>query len=303
MRITGGFFLGNRMHYQKPALTYDQQYDLLTARGLAIADRHRAMSWLRRVSYYRLSAYLLPFKTGEAFNDGSTFDDVAGLYIFDRKLRLIMMDAIERFEVSLRTSLTYEISHRYGPFGYADATNFHPRFNHAALMKELAATESKSQETFLGHYRSKYTSEALLPLWMASELLSFGWLSRIYSASHPSIKRTIARRLDIHDSQLSSWLHSLTYIRNVCAHHMRLWNRELAVKPSLPHKCAAWPYEVPSTDRMYCMLVIAMHCMSRIAPRCGWRRRLLALFDEHPKVDLSAMRIPKDWRDRSPWKS
>lgn len=212
------------------------------------------------------------------------------------------MDAIERFEVSLRTNLTYEISHKYGPFGHADARNFAPWFKHADLMAELRDSEKKSRETFVGHYRGKYKSEQLLPLWMASELLSFGWLSRIYSASHPGIKRVIARRLDIQDSQLASWLHSLSYVRNVCAHHSRLWNRELAVKPSMPRPSTAWPYVVPHADRLYSILVIAMHCMSRLAPRCGWRQRLIDLFDAHPNVDTSAMQMPENWRELAPWK-
>src|SRR5262245_55661616 len=290
------------MYYQKPPLTYDQQFDLLKSRGLEIPDRIRAMHWLRRISYYRLSAYFLPFKTDDAFHPGTTFDHVASLYIFDRKLRLVFMDAIERFEVSLRTNLTYELSHRHGPFGYADAENFAPWFKHAALMSEIQKAESKSQETFVRHYRKKYHAESALPLWMATELLSFGWLSQIYKACHPEIKRSIARRLDIQDVQLASWLHSLSFIRNVCAHHSRLWNRELAVKPSIPRTSRGWPYRVQGTDRLYCVMVIAMHCMNRIAPNCGWRRRLLSVFDEHPEVDLDAMQIPADWRELPLWK-
>ena len=77
------------MHYDKPALTFEEQLELLRQRGLEVADPERAIRWLRHVSYYRLSAYCLPFKEGEAFRPGTDFDDVAGLYIFDRKLRLL----------------------------------------------------------------------------------------------------------------------------------------------------------------------------------------------------------------------
>ncbi len=289
------------MKYPKPALTFHEQFGLLASRGLAVPDPERAMRWLRHVSYFRLSAYFLPFKSGENFKPGTTFDRVAGLYIFDRKLRLILLDAIERIEVALRTALTYEIAHRHGPFGYADPANFGSRFGHRALMSEIYEAEVTSKETFVTHYRSKYREERYLPLWMASELLSFGWMSRLYGACHPQIKRKIAGKFNVHDGQFASWLHSLSYVRNVCAHHSRLWNRELAIRPSLPRTSAGWPYPVPSADRLYCILVIVRHLLLQTSPKCKWCERLFALLDCHPEVDLKAMHFPDSWRSLAPW--
>ena len=143
--------------------------------------------------------------------------------------------------------------------------------------------------------------EDCLPIWMASELLSFGWMSRIYGACHPLIKRKIAGRFNVQDWQLGSWLHTLSYIRNVCAHHSRLWNREIAIKPAIPRTSPAWPYLVPSADRLYCVLVIVRHCLLQISPRCGWRDHLFGLFDRHPEVDLGAMHFPANWRASPPW--
>jgi abortive infection bacteriophage resistance protein len=131
--------------------------------------------------------------------------------------------------------------------------------------------------------------------------MSFGSLSRLYKACHPDIKRGISRRIDINDVQFSSWLHSLSYIRNVCAHHSRLWNREIAVKPSLPRPSPAWPYRVPSTDRLYCILVILRHCLVRLSPQCKWRDRLISLFDSHPQIDMRSMHFPENWRASPPW--
>lgn len=136
------------MHYKKPALSFEQQYDLLENRGLTMVDRLRALRWLKHVSYYRLSAYLLPFKTGENFNPGTTFEQVTALYVFDRKLRLTILDGIERIEVALRTALTYELAHAYGPFGYTDARNFDPGFDHDVMMTEVYEAEVNSRETF-----------------------------------------------------------------------------------------------------------------------------------------------------------
>jgi abortive infection bacteriophage resistance protein len=289
------------MRYPKPALTFDKQIDLIVSRGLAVESRGRLLHWLSHISYYRLSAYFIPFKTkDDHFIAGASFDQIAGLYIFDRKLRLVLLDAIERIEVFLRTQLTYWISLGYGPFGHTDPKNFNPAFKHEGFMQELKDAEYESSESFVMHYRGKYSSEHL-PLWMASELLSFGCISRLYEACHPKIKREIASGLGVQDPLLISWFRTLSYIRNVCAHHSRLWNRKLGLKPTLPNPSVNWLYQIPGNDRLYCVLVLVRHCLLRVSPQCHWRERLFALFDTHPDVELAAMGIPKDWRNLAPW--
>lgn len=291
------------MHYPKRALAFEDQLALLEQRGLRIDDRARALQWLRRVSYYRLSAYFLPFKKEERFRPNVEFNDIAGLYIFDRKLRLLALDAIDRVEVALRTAITYEIAHAYGPFGHVDPANFSAGFDHARFMAELAMEESRAKETFAAHFRGKYTAEAHLPVWMATELMSFGTVSLLYkTALAPRIKKSIAADFGVPDLFLASWLHTLSYVRNVCAHHKRLWNRELAIKPKIPTRSRTWGYAVPSNARLYSVLVVLRHMLQVVSPRCHWRTRLFALFDEHPSVPLNAMHIPADWRAHPIWR-
>lgn len=123
--------------YNKPALTIEQQIDLLEQRGLTIADKERAARHLRNVSYYRISAYMLPYRILDAdgnhldqFVPGSTWDDIYNLYKFDRKLRLLVFDAIERIEIALRTQVIYQLSHKYGSHWQDDTSIFKvPQFN------------------------------------------------------------------------------------------------------------------------------------------------------------------------------
>lgn len=107
--------------YSKPALTIDEQIGLLEKRGLSIHDHDRAARHLSNISYYRLSAYMLPYRLVDAcgkymdqFVAGTTWDCVYDLYKFDRKLRLLVFDAIERIEIALRTQVSYQSSHKYG---------------------------------------------------------------------------------------------------------------------------------------------------------------------------------------------
>lgn len=303
MRITGGFLLPEKMHYTKPALTFEQQLDLLQQRGLTVADPVRALHWLQRISYYRLSAYCLPFKDGNAFHPGTSFDDIAGLYIFDRKLRLLVLDAIERIEVAIKTAITYEIAHAYGPFGHTDPGNFAPEFDHPRFMGELEVEERRAQETFASHFRGKYTAEPHLPIWMTTELLSFGTVSKLYKTGlAPVLKQRIATAYGVDAQFLASWIHSLSYVRNVCAHHKRLWNRQFGIKPRFPSRSLRWPHMVPDNARIYGTLVVLRHMLTIASPRCHWRDRLFDVFDAHPTVALEPMKIPVDWRSRALWR-
>ena len=115
------------MEYQKPPLTYNAQLDLLITRGLRVVDRVTALGYLRNISYYRLSAYYLPFKQNEEFKPNTCVEDIINLYTFDRKLRLLVMDAIESIEIALRSQIIYHLSHTYGAFGYLNSNNFSHR--------------------------------------------------------------------------------------------------------------------------------------------------------------------------------
>jgi abortive infection bacteriophage resistance protein len=290
------------MQYAKIALTFEEQLTLLQERGLQVLDRERAMRWLSKVSYYRLSAYFLPFKDGERFRPDVEFNDIAGLYIFDRKLRLLVLDAIERIEVAVRTVITYEIGHTYGPFGHTSADNFSATFDHARFMTELEEEEGRSKETFVAHFRRKYDEEEYLPVWMATELASLGTMSQLYQALTPDIKRRIADPYNTNAEFLASWLHALNYIRNVCAHHKRLWNRRLAIRPRIPSRSLNWRHNVSDNEKLYAVLVVVCHMLDVVSPRCNWKARLFELFDAHPGVPLEPMGIPGDWRGRNTWR-
>ncbi|HEX7388173.1 MAG TPA: Abi family protein [Castellaniella sp.] len=255
-------------------------------------DPERALRWLTSVNYYRLSAYFLPFKEGENFRPGSDFNDIAGLYIFDRKLRLLMLDAIERIEVAIRTAVTYEIAHTYGPFGHTEPANFSSDFKHERFMDDLNTEERRARETFTKHFREKYGEDPCLPVWMATELLSFGTVSKLYQSLQPKLRQRIARPYGVDAKFLISWLHVLTYIRNVCAHHKRLWNRHLAIRPKIPSKKVITPLTIPDTGRLYAVVVVVRYLMTVISPHSLWQDRLTGLLAEHPDVSLAAMGFP-----------
>lgn len=293
------------MKYAKPALTFDEQADLLLARGM-IADRPELLSRLRSVSYYRLSGYWYPFRLeSDRFRADTTLATVWSRYTFDRRFRLLVMDAVERVEICLRAELVYRLAHEQGAFGYVNPANL-PNISvdkHEKFIVQLCDDYAHSREKFVKHFTTTYGADHKYPpYWMITELMTFGALLTLFRGSPSSIKKSIAARFGVADKVLESWLGSLNVVRNICAHHGRLWNKELGFKPMIPRRDKPWhqPVEVPD-DRVFGILTILKYLLDDIAPQSGWFGRLESLYAEYPSVPKRSMGHPDDWRDCPIW--
>ncbi|MBI4742891.1 MAG: Abi family protein [Betaproteobacteria bacterium] len=291
--------------FTKPATTYTEQVALLQQRGMGIADESKAAFYLQHLNYYRLAAYWLPFEADHAshtFIPGTRFDDVLNLYIFDRELRLLVLDAIERLEVSVRSQWAYQMAHRHGSHAHLQPLLARDWANWVGDSNQLVAEVKRSKENFIEHLTQTY-SDALPPVWAVCEIMSLGLLSRQYKNLKEIATRTaIAGQYGIDQQVFESWLHHLTFIRNICAHHNRLWNREFTITPQHPRsKPRVLRGEfVASSRKLYNTLVIITHFMETIAPAHRWRQRLKKLIAEHG-IPVQAMDFPEDWTDRPIW--
>ena len=238
--------------FEKPPLSIEEQLDLLISRGLIIKDRNIASQYLQFISYYRFSGYASQFEI--LFADGekryqqeTSFDQILDCYVFDRKLRLLVIDAIERIEVAVRTVITNEMALKYGPHWYLNSQLFLKKFNHAELIKTIqketlykardGSIEHKKREHFIQNYFNKYSQPDLPAVWMVAEVLSLGTWSLIFAnLVDRENQKIICQHFDINYIVMTSWLHSLTYLRNLCAHHSRLWNRSFTLKPVVANK-------------------------------------------------------------------
>lgn len=292
--------------YRKPALTFDQQLDRLIERGLIVRDREHSLDVLSRISYYRLTAYAYVFRQagGDPFVAGTTFEQVIELYEFDRHLRLLITDALERVEVAVRTDITYQLGCEYGAFGHCVAAWFRHDFKHRKWLEHAESEANRSSDTFIDHYKKQYAGFPSLPIWMATEVLSLGSLSHLYEGMLHHDQKVIADRYTVEPKVMVSWLRSLTYVRNVCAHHARLWNRHLSVAPSLPSRDANWsPPLTPTNQRIFAVLLILRRMMDRHHDGVHWKQRVENLL-EPVALDgrqQAAMGMPTDWRTHPLW--
>jgi abortive infection bacteriophage resistance protein len=295
--------------YTKPPLSIDKQIDLLISRGLDIADRPRAARYLSHISYFRLRGYWIPLElpsspAGHRFRTGTSFNDVLDLYVFDRKFRLLMLEAIERVEISFRAHFANELGTRYGSHCYLEPARFYNTNLLDHLIASLRTEIERSTESFIEHYRNTYTRPPLPPIWAVSEVMSFGQLSLWYkNLKYRSDRRLIADVYRLDEAVVRSFMHHLTHVRNITAHHGRLWNRRLTITMALPrHPAELAAMFNPDGDRYIGNTVILLgYLLKVISPGTSWPQRMRRLIETAPGINPAAMGFSANWQATPIW--
>lgn len=304
--------------------TIDQQLQLLESRGLQV-DSRQARRWLVAVGYYRLSGYWYTYRRTEqasatrsdSFTGGVKFDDIARLYEFDRKLRTLLFDGTERVEVALRSSLGYVLGQRT-PLAYRDRSAFRSTFDHAAWLglAERRADRARRHNDSIRHHDSRYGGE--LPIWVLVDVLDLSDASRLFAGMESRDQRSVAesmgvtldltklrsnqrkKALAVHP--LAAWLEQLTILRNVCAHHARVWNRSLIPTGTPALRTVPELGGLPSgqSDRVWGAILVIAHVLQTTSPGSTWTTKVetlltdsfIGLRDRH----ISEIGAPEDWR-------
>lgn len=299
--------------YGKPWLSVADQVSKLEARGLQVTNRSDAESFLRHVNYYRFAGYCLAFEQPRhSFPVGVTFEKVKFAYKFDSQLRDLFTESLELIEIDLCTSVAHIFGKTYGAFGHSIAANFHQRFDfkttHAHWLSKLHDETTRSNELFVKHFRQKYIEYPNLPIWAVTEIMSFGSLSRMVGALHKHDRQVVAAEYGIPAKVLSSLTHHFAYVRNLCAHHSRLWDRVWSIKPDLPRHADWMPPHIVSNERLFTTLLLMRKLLLRspeIKPEADeCRDRVNALLSNPPAVGnpSAVMGLTNNWMDHPVWK-
>ncbi|MDX8405782.1 MAG: Abi family protein [Mariprofundus sp.] len=300
----------------KPAISIPDQCQKWIDRGLSITNRSQVEHYLLTIGYYRLSAYSLPFQVSAEldhnFKPDVCFDDIRKLYIFDRELRLLVLDAIERIKVAFRSQFNNHMALTYGAHWYLDASHFLSSYNHNYLLRKIRSEMGRSTETFLQSYLNKYTIPDLPPSWMVTEMLTFGQLSKVYeNLACGRDRKAIARGMNTSADLLCSWMQSASDVRNICAHHSRLWNREIGTSPKVPKKPKGKWIRKPilianpnirTEKKIYLLLSILEYLLQAVNLTSTWHERLKDLMDSNPQISRAHMGMPDDWDSDPFWR-
>jgi abortive infection bacteriophage resistance protein len=296
----------SKISYTKPYLSYQSQLALLKSRGMQFADEEKALHLLKHIGYYRLSGYWYPLlsdKENHIFKPDTDFETVCNLFKFDRELRRLIVFEMEKIETTVRARISHVLSTEYGSFWMDDVTLFASPAKHQFTLNRIGEELSRSDEDCILSFRSKYTNP-FPPSFITLEITSFGALSCLYeNLKSGSDKRAISVTFGLTDKVFASWLHSFVCVRNVCAHHQRIWNRQLHIRPLFPRKpFNTWLIDKNvSSDRMYFVLSMILYLLNTIDPSHDFKQNLSSLFQRYPNVDSRAMGFPLLWQTEPLW--
>jgi len=311
--------------YDKKHKTFDEQIQLLKTKGLIISNEDYATSKLNHINYYRLSAYFIPLqypKRGvnkNIFLPNTTFEDILQLYYFDTELRKIVFEAIETIEIYFRTQIAYYHAKEYNPYGYLDIKSFKTTQEFYENCLDILKNEtSRSEEEFVEHFKNKYKTRDL-PIWTLVEVISFGSLSKLYSMLETKEQKDVIQKLNrINNNVFKNWLHALSIVRNICAHHSRLWNKTLGVKFEIPNKieifkkiknpiCDIQRKEELGNqlnDKIFFALSVIEYILTCIGEdEIDFKTKIKQLLQKYPSIDKKAMGFIEDWESLEIWKN
>ncbi|AJT43223.1 Abi family protein [Psychromicrobium lacuslunae] len=331
------------VEYTKEWLSIEEQVNKLRSRGVEVTDSAACKRLLLATGYYRLTGYLYPFRKSMVWTDGNgkevrtilsdyqpgtSVTQVQKLIDFDRKLRLLILDGIERVEVSLRMQIGYILGQR-SPYAHLAESTFIAGFTEQILIEDeseeegsghttskfdqwkahLRHSQDSSKEEFVKHFTNKYDGN--LPIWVLTEIMELGQLGKLYRALQNDLATAIAEAFEVPRKQwMSSWVASLNYVRNVAAHHARLFNRKLVYPPSrppnnqIPLLAHLRSGEMPKEFGVYSAFAVIAYLLRTIEPGSAWPKRvatLVADFPESAQLSKRSMGFPDNWLQEQLW--
>ena len=284
----------------KKWLSFKDQIEHLKVLGLNFHDENKAIHYLKHINYYRLSGYFYPFRQNDPltsdkkindFIEDSYFEDIKELYIFDKELRLLALDALERIEIAIRTNIAHSLG-KYDPLAYREPKYFSKNFRTGKYLswvsKSYGQLNRSKNELAIKHHLEKYDG---IPIWVIAETWDFGTMSNLFAGMQNNDKNHIAKLYHIKEGKhLESYLHAFNVIRNTAAHHSRLWNKSIPVKGTEKgFQDPQWKEISNNCPFFYFCLMKKM--LDVISPNSTWGERFISLLDKFPKVQNNAISL------------
>ena len=280
------------MEYQKELLTISEQINLLRSRGLLIEDDNKLEKILKNISYFHLSIYFKAFqKQNNQFIEEVYFNDILNIYNFDKKLRLLLINVLERIELSLKSVLIYEISKKEKDNYWYSKKSL---FNNNSGIEKILNTLKESKEIYIQHYYKKYSKPEFPPTWMFFENLSFGECTRMLMNLAEN-NRNIVDGFYKMPKTVIQIFHHLSILRNFCAHNSRIWNRKFPFQVPI-YKSYENIFKKIKRDSLFAYIILIQLILQKIHPESKWLNSLNSLIDDH-NIKIDKMGFPDNWKN------
>ncbi len=284
----------NKVHQQP--MSIDEQVDNLKGLGLIVKDEEYARMILNDISYFRLiKAYSLNLKDENGkYRSGITFEQLVELYLFNSNFRQILFSLIEMIEINARCRISNYIATKYGVFAYFDSENFVEEKYHKKFLDDVKKELIHNQKSpFVRNFIQNY-ERGDLPVYALVEICSFGMLSQLYKNMHNSDKKAIAEQYGVGYTYLQSWLESISYLRNICAHYGRLYNAKLSKSPVLYKQYTQLGI---NNYKVFGVMLCIKHILKEDKHWYEFVERLEMLLDKYKSVDVKTMGFPDNWKE------
>ncbi len=305
--------------FDKEALTAEEQIDLLIKRGLQVEDINSAVDIIKRIGYYHLSSYMRFFQCDDEHNfvNNVEFSKIANLYNFDKELRHITFKAIEQIEIAYRAAISNIMCKQFGSHWFYNenlyisdlvplrSTDEEQVSQQQQVLNTIQSEIKKKKkkdneyaETFIKKYYEKYSEPKLPPFWMAVETFTIGSLHRIYYSLKDCYKKQIIEYLGFSSDATfialySNWLQPICMVRNICAHHSRLFNRIFKIKAKQHNQIAE--FKNVSNNRFYYISMIINYYLKTMFADSSFETDIINLFNRYPSIDKESLGFPSDW--------
>ncbi|MDR3181055.1 MAG: Abi family protein [Prevotellaceae bacterium] len=296
-----------KINYHKTCTLPQDLILLLKSRGLSIPDEQWAISYLMNIGYFRLSAYLYPLlkepKNDHLYKDGATFDMALNMYRFDRKLRILLFNEIEKVEVAIRSAMNNYICDGLNDvFWMSESKYFRNPIVFAKTLTLIKSEINKTKEEFIAHFRHKY-SNPYPPSWMITEIIPLGVLCNLYNnLINKNLLKKVAHQFGLPMPVFSSWISLMANLRNLCGHHARLWNREIPiVSHMLKNPLHPWINPATNMRRIYFRICIIKYLLFTVSPNNSFTQKLKSVLEKYPTIDVRAMGFPSNWQEEPLW--
>lgn len=295
----------------KPPFTIAQQIEQLKDRGMLFIDESSATHFLSTISYYRLKGYWWDMQVDiiqHEFQPNTYFKTVIERYTFDRHLKLILYDAIERIEIALRTKMIQHMSLSYGALWHLDPSLFVNKHYHTISVKVLKKEFNRSSEIFIKDHKRRFPDRDA-ESWKTLEIASLSCLSKLYkNIKHQLPEKTqIASEMGLHlHSELSSWLEAIVYVRNIIAHHSRLWSRSMIIRPTsnINNPMYDWlnfPLTEVQMKKPFLIISTLVYLANAVTPGHQIKNKIIELFQDNPEVPIYKLGFLNNWKENPLW--
>ena len=305
----------------KPTYTISDQIALLKQRGMLFKYEAKAFDRLKNISYYRLKGYWWDAQSDtllHTFQSNTFFEDILARYDFDRILRRILFGGIEQIEIAVRTKLIYHLSIAYGGLWYLNTALFNNitqnkdgeiKTVHLWVLDDMQKEFNRSQEIFVKDHQRRYPGQPA-DAWKIMEVASMGTLSKLYKNLNVNLpeRGVIANEMGISSPHVfTGWLEAIAYLRNIIAHHSRLWSRTMVKRPSmqLNNPAGAWftqPLKQGQLDKPFSTISCLLYLCNHLNQSDDLKLQIVDLINAYPNVPIYKYGFFNLWNTEPLWK-